>query len=307
MKTKQLKWVAAALAALILGGCAAPQTSKTDEKKKEESKSTAEYHKITAKEAKARMDSGDPVIVVDVRRADEYEAGHIPGAILIPNEEIGTEKPAKLPDTDAEILIYCRSGNRSKQAADKLVAMGYTKVYDFGGIIDWPYDTVTGPEETQPTTAASLFGSFKSEDLEGNAVDESIFSGKKLTMVNIWATYCSPCLREMPELGEIQKEYADKGFQIVGIPIDTLKQDLSYDADQVKKAQKAVEKTGADYTHVLPSIDLIRSHLQEVYAVPETVFVDENGVQVGEIYSGAQSKADWEKLIDSLLKEVEKA
>ena len=102
---------------------------------------TAAYHRITAAEAKARMDSGDPVIVLDVRTQEEFEERRIPGAILLPNEEIGVEPPALLPDRSSEILIYCRSGNRSRQAAEKLVQMGYTRVYDFGGINSWPYDT----------------------------------------------------------------------------------------------------------------------------------------------------------------------
>ena len=105
----------------------------------------AEYHKITAEEAKERLDSGDELILLDVRTQEEYDAGHIEGAILLPNETItDTEQPDILPDLGAEILIYCRSGNRSAQAANKLVALGYTNVYDFGGIIDWPYETVTG-------------------------------------------------------------------------------------------------------------------------------------------------------------------
>lgn len=100
------------------------------------------YQKLTAAEAKARIDSGDGVILVDVRTEEEYRAGHIPGAVLIPNETIADTPPEQLPDLDAEILIYCRSGNRSAQAANKLIALGYTNVYDFGGIIDWPYETV---------------------------------------------------------------------------------------------------------------------------------------------------------------------
>ena len=105
----------------------------------------AEYHKITAEEAKERLDSGDELILLDVRTQEEFDAGHIEGAILLPNETItDTEQPDILPDLGAEILIYCRSGNRSAQAANKLVALGYTNVYDFGGIIDWPYETVTG-------------------------------------------------------------------------------------------------------------------------------------------------------------------
>ena len=76
-------------------------------------------------------------ILVDVRTQEEYDTGHIPGAILIPNETIGAEEPAELPDKDALILIYCRSGNRSKQASEKLVQMGYANIVEIGGIIDY--------------------------------------------------------------------------------------------------------------------------------------------------------------------------
>lgn len=99
------------------------------------------YHKITAEEAKQMMDQGNAT-VVDVRTEDEYKAGHIPGSILIPNEEIGTERPQELPDPEAILLVHCRTGVRSKEASDKLVKMGYTNVYDFGGIVDWPYEIV---------------------------------------------------------------------------------------------------------------------------------------------------------------------
>ena len=99
-----------------------------------------EYHKISAKDAKNMMDSGN-VTIVDVRRADEFAAGHIPGAILVTNETI-TKAPSELPDKDATLLIYCRSGRRSKEAAMKLIDLGYQNVYDFGGIIDWPYEVV---------------------------------------------------------------------------------------------------------------------------------------------------------------------
>jgi rhodanese-related sulfurtransferase len=101
----------------------------------------AEYHKLLPEEAKARIDSGDPVVIVDVRTAAEFAESRIPGAINVPNEEILDQMPEALPDKDAELLIYCRSGRRSSDAAHKLVAMGYTRVYDFGGIIDWPYET----------------------------------------------------------------------------------------------------------------------------------------------------------------------
>lgn len=103
------------------------------------SSETASYHKISAEEAKAKM--SEDVIILDVRTQEEYAAGHIENAILIPNESILGE-PAELPNKDAVILVYCRSGNRSKQASDKLVNLGYTQVYDFGGLLDWPYEVV---------------------------------------------------------------------------------------------------------------------------------------------------------------------
>lgn len=105
------------------------------------------YETIPQEQAKAEMDAlkaeGKSFILLDVRRADEYAESHIEGALLLPNEEIGTERPDELSDLTAPIYVYCRSGNRSLQAAKKLAAMGYT-VYDFGGIIDWQYGTVKG-------------------------------------------------------------------------------------------------------------------------------------------------------------------
>lgn len=99
----------------------------------------ATYQTISAKEAKKIMDSGEPYVLVDVRTQAEYDEKHIEGAILIPNETIGNQPVELLPDKKATTLVYCRSGNRSKQAAEKLAALGYTNVLDFGGIIDWPY------------------------------------------------------------------------------------------------------------------------------------------------------------------------
>jgi len=95
------------------------------------------YEKISMSEGLARMESDENYILLDVRRADEFESGHIPGAVNLPNEEIGTEEIPSLPDKEQTIYIYCRSGNRSKQAADKLLALGYTNIIEFGGIIDY--------------------------------------------------------------------------------------------------------------------------------------------------------------------------
>lgn len=108
------------------------------------SASPASYTQISQEEAQRMMELDDDHIILDVRRQDEYDSGHIPGAICIPNETIGTEMLKELPDLDQVILVYCRSGKRSKEAAQKLYDIGYTHVFEFGGIIDWTGEITAG-------------------------------------------------------------------------------------------------------------------------------------------------------------------
>ena len=115
--------------------------SKTKADTSENTPGKAAYHKLSAEEAYEMMASQE-VVVVDVRTLEEYDGGHIENAVLVPNESIGSEMPEALPDKEATLLIYCRSGRRSKDAAQKLLALGYQSVYDFGGVIDWPYELV---------------------------------------------------------------------------------------------------------------------------------------------------------------------
>lgn len=104
------------------------------------------YTKITAEHAKAIMDKGG-IVIVDVRTEAEYKERHIKDALLVPNETLDSGKrPESLPDLDAILLVYCRTGVRSKEASQKLEKLGYKHIYDFGGITDWPYDTVSGEE-----------------------------------------------------------------------------------------------------------------------------------------------------------------
>ena len=126
------------LLSFVLTGCAASATLSE----------TNTYRQITMVEAVELMEKEENYLILDVRTQQEYAAGHIPGAIVIPNENIGTEEIAQLPDKDRLIMVYCRSGNRSKQASDKLVKLGYTNIVEFGGIIDWPGETVVGMESS---------------------------------------------------------------------------------------------------------------------------------------------------------------
>ena len=122
--------------ALLLTGCAVPKPAAE----------ANTYRQITMQEAVEMMEKEENYIILDVRTHEEFAAGHIPGAIVVPNETIGTEEIAQLPDKDQLIMVYCRSGNRSKQASDKLVKLGYTNIIEFGGINSWPGETVSGME-----------------------------------------------------------------------------------------------------------------------------------------------------------------
>ena len=118
-----------------IGGADGPTSIVVSEKGEENM-----YQQISPDEAKKIMDSGSEHIILDVREQDEFDAGHIPGSILIPYMEIDEKAEEMLTDKTKLILVYCRSGRRSKIAADSLVKLGYTNVKEFGGIIDWPYD-----------------------------------------------------------------------------------------------------------------------------------------------------------------------
>ena len=129
-----MKWIPILMALLLLSGCAA-------QVQKEQS-----YRQINMDEAIAMMEAESDYIILDVRTPEEFSEKHIPGAINVANESIGSEEIPELPDKDQLILVYCRSGNRSKQASEKLVALGYTNIVEFGGINDWPGEVISGTE-----------------------------------------------------------------------------------------------------------------------------------------------------------------
>ena len=133
-----LLFAALATSLALLSGCT---LSKTKADTAEDMTGKAAYQKISAEDAYEMMVSQE-VVIVDVRTPEEYDGGHIPNAILVPNESIGDDMPEALPDKEATLLIYCRSGRRSKEASEKLLKLGYKSIYEFGGVIDWPYELV---------------------------------------------------------------------------------------------------------------------------------------------------------------------
>ena len=159
----------------------------------------------------------------------------------------------------------------------------------------------------QPQAQEGIFQTMQMTDFDGNEVDKSLFEGHRLTMVNIWATFCNPCLSEMPELGELAAEYAKEegGVQIIGICTDIT--DLSGNTTQeaVDGAKQIVEMTGAAYPHLILNDEFMAFLMQEVPGVPTTFFVDENGEVIGDEVVGAKSKDAWQQEIESRLAMLE--
>lgn len=162
-------------------------------------------------------------------------------------------------------------------------------------------ETTEAPQETAAETAESEAGdsesgvlSFSLTTITGEAVDDSIVSGNKLTMVNFWATWCGPCVGEIPDLQQISEDYADKGFSIIGVLLGD---------DDVDGAVEFLGEQGVTYPVVLPEgpFDSLSTN---IYAIPTTMFFDSDGEQVGETVVGAKSYEDWTGLIDLLLGQV---
>ena len=150
-----------------------------------------------------------------------------------------------------------------------------------------------------------VFGAFKAKDLYGNEVTQEIFEENKLTMVNIWATFCGPCINEMPALGELAEEYKDKGVAIIGIPVDITDTTGTVNNSLFHKAVDIVAETNADYVHIVPTSSMFSRKLSSVYTLPETIFIDSEGNQVGGSYVGARSKLQWKAIIEYMLGEVQ--
>ena len=144
--------IAAAISLAVLLSACGDNTENTTEKEigaastevnETMNEQTSTYRQISMDEAVTMMAQESNYIILDVRRADEFAAGHIPNAINVANEDIGTDEIAELPDKDQLIMVYCRSGRRSKEASEKLLKLGYTNIVEFGGILDWKGEIVT--------------------------------------------------------------------------------------------------------------------------------------------------------------------
>lgn len=185
----------------------------------------------------------------------------------------------------AALLGGCAGGNaQGKDGTEQIKETEQTDAGQQDGPLALPEDLVgqTG---------------FEAHDMEGNAVSSEIFAQSKITMVNVWATYCNPCLNEMPALGELAQAYDAGDFQIIGIISDVPE---NAGEEIMGLAKDLIEQTGASYTHLPINQSLYDALLEDVTAVPTTFFFDENGSLL-ETVVGAREKSAWKEKIDELL------
>jgi thiol-disulfide isomerase/thioredoxin len=163
-----------------------------------------------------------------------------------------------------------------------------------------PAATTTAPAQTTEPMDSAV-GAFSTQDLEGSAVDTSIFSGSKLTLINVWATYCPPCVDEIPDLAKLDKEIED--FQVLGILIDAGVKGFP-DQANLDLGKQILSDSGVEYVNILPDLKIIDKFLTSVYAVPTSLFVDEKGQKVGKEIVGSKNYDDWKAEIESKLAEI---
>lgn len=144
-------------------------------------------------------------------------------------------------------------------------------------------------------------GEFSMEDVNGETYTQEMFADHDLTMINVFTTWCSPCIREIPDLEKLSKEMEDQGVQVVGIVLDVAG---NADEETIEKAKLLAEKTGAAYPFLIPDAGYLNGRLAGISAVPETFFVDKEGNIVGETYSGSRSFEDWKGIVEKELEGV---
>ncbi|MFI3213586.1 MAG: TlpA disulfide reductase family protein [Eubacteriales bacterium] len=151
--------------------------------------------------------------------------------------------------------------------------------------------------ESTLTANLGVFSAFESIDLEGNVVNQDVLQEAELTVLNLWGTFCGPCIAEMPDLGELSREYDSTQVQIIGVVVDV------YDDSGIADALEIIETTEASYLHLLPTEDLVNIYVGTVSAIPETLFLDSQGNILTSVV-GSRDKESWKTLIDEVYNEL---
>ena len=167
-------------------------------------------------------------------------------------------------------------------------------------VFEQPQDTSVNPEDVKSV------GKFETTGIDGKTYTEKVFSDYDLTLVNVFTTWCSPCVKEIPELQELYKEMKEKGVGVAGVVLDTTDEKGNQDEEAVKKAGILQEKTKAEYPFLIPDTTMMNGRLQGISAFPETFFVDKDGNIVGDTYTGSHTLDEWKEIVEKELKNVSK-
>lgn len=158
-----------------------------------------------------------------------------------------------------------------------------------------------GDEPSHPDYTGAYLGEFTTQDLDGNPITQDIFREHALTMVNVFATWCSPCVQEMPDLEKLYQQMKDKNVGVVGVVMDVLNEKGEIVPEDLERAQQLVQDTGVTYPVIVPDSSYLSGRLTNIEAFPETFFVDKNGIIVGGTYSGSGSLEDWLEVVETEL------
>ena len=257
---------------------------------------------MTPEELALRLDQSPYYLntyLFDVRPEEEYAAAHLPFSYNFPLDEMESQFQTVVENNrtvlGVEAVVYGDSEEAGIQAADILLSLGFRNVKRLQSMADWQGAVLSNEDEQ------SIFGYLKTMDIYGSPVDSAILSDNKLVMVNVWATYCQPCISEMADLGRLAQDMKAQGVQVVGLLSDAIGLSLAPEEDTLLKARQIVESTGADYPHLLPTKDLYWRVIGQITAVPTTFFVDASGRLVGYAYQGARSYDAWKAILEETL------
>ena len=216
------------------------------------------------------------------------------------DEITGCTEHTKLGESSNGAYTYYLSIN--KDADEKLVKELEEIKTEFTDMAEFQQITVFDkPQEGVSRESVTSLGTFETTGIDGKTYTEDVFSDYDLTLVNIFTTWCSPCVKEIPELEKLYQEYKDKGVGIVGVVLDTVGEDGSVDEDSVSAAKELQEKTGATYPFLIPDEGKLNGRLNGINAFPETFFVDKNGNIVGEVYTGSHDLDEWKEIVGDTL------
>lgn len=254
---------------------------------------------MTFAQVKERMEKSFSLNLIDIRNTDAYDAGHLKFAMNMPVDTLQADLQNILDSgfshMDIEIIVYGEDTDECRKAAETVTGLGFSDVSYMANVSMWPYQLMTRADEMR------LLGGMEAKDIYGNTATEEMLFSQKLTMVNVWATFCNPCLQEMPDLGRISREMKDQGVQIVGIISDSLDYYGNPDEKNIALAREIAENTQADYIHIVPDQVILRNLLPQISSVPTTFFLDGQGNLVGGVYLGSRNYAAWMDIINKTL------